>query len=98
MDKVTITQDAELQSRYPTSFPCRIEITNKNGQRKTAVVPNPIGHHDRPMSDEQIVTKFRGLAGRQLPLEQVNPILDRLWKFETENDLRSLFEKLSILE
>jgi 2-methylcitrate dehydratase PrpD len=71
-------------------------ITLKNGARKTAELANPIGHHDRPMSDAQVVDKFRGLAGRKLPAARLDPILERLWRFEGEADLASLFDALRI--
>ena len=66
MKKITITEDAEFNKRYPRSLPCRMTITLKSGEQKTAELSNPIGHHDRPMSDAQVVEKFRGLAGRKL--------------------------------
>ena len=66
MKKITITEDADFNKRYPASLPCRMTITLKNGEQKTAELSNPIGHHDRPMSDAQVIEKFRGLAGRKL--------------------------------
>jgi hypothetical protein len=48
------------------------------------------------MSDAQVVEKFRGLAGRKLPQARLDPILDRLWRFEGETDLPSLFDSLRI--
>ncbi len=96
MQKIAITQDPELERRYPKSFPCRIEITTKAGRRLVASVPNPTGHHDRPMSDEQVAGKFRGLAERQLAPARVQHMLDRLWQFETEGDLARLLGDLRI--
>jgi 2-methylcitrate dehydratase len=96
MKKITVNEDREFNERYPNSLPCRMTITLKNGARKTAELANPIGHHDRPMSDAQVVDKFRGLAGRKLPAARLDPILERLWRFEGEADLASLFDALRI--
>src|SRR5215203_1374923 len=66
MEKIAISEDAGFNKRYPASLPCRMTITLKGGEQKSAELSNPIGHHDRPMTDAQLVDKFRGLAGRKL--------------------------------
>jgi 2-methylcitrate dehydratase len=96
MKKIVIAEDPEFNARYPNSLPCRMTITLKNGERKSAEIANPIGHHDRPMSDEQLVGKFRGLAGRKLAPARLQKVLDRLWRFEGDSDLPSLFDELRI--
>jgi 2-methylcitrate dehydratase len=96
MKKITVTEDEAFNQRYPNSLPCRMTITLKNGEHKTAELANPIGHHDRPMSDEQLIAKFNGLAGRKLAAAQLKNILDRLWRFEDDSDLSSLFDELRI--
>ena len=96
MDKITVTEDAEFNRRYPDSLPCRMTITLKDGTQKTAEISNPIGHHDRPMSDAQAIDKFRGLAGRKLPPSQLDKILDRIWRIENDGDWATLFDDLRI--
>ena len=59
MKKIAITEDDEFNRRYPKSLPCRMTITLKNGEQKTAELSNPIGHHDPP--DE------RCAGGRKIP-------------------------------
>ena len=71
-------------------------ITLKNGERKMAEIANPIGHHDRPMSDAQLIEKFRGLAGRKLAPARLDAILDRVWRIDDGGDLRSLFEEMQV--
>jgi len=96
MRKITITEDPELQRLYPKSFPCRIEITTKAGERKVAEVPNPVGHHDRPMSDEQIMAKIQTLVGRKIAPARASQILQRLWQMETKTIMRGLFDEFVI--
>jgi 2-methylcitrate dehydratase PrpD len=73
-----------------------VTITLKNGEQKTAELSNPVGHHDRPMSDAQVVEKFRGLAGRKLTPERLQKVLDRVWKIESDANWTALFEELRI--
>lgn len=96
MKKIVITEDAEFNKRYPASLPCRMTITLKNGERKTAELSNPIGYHDRPMSDAQVIEKFRGLAGRKLPPAQLQKIIDRVWTIESDGAWTSLFGDLRV--
>jgi len=96
MKKITITEDSEFNKRYPNSLPCRMTITLKNGEQKTAEIANPIGHHDRPMNDAQMVEKFRGLAGRKLSPAQVQNTLDRVWNIDNDGAWATLFDELRI--
>ena len=96
MKKIVISEDDDFNRRYPTSLPCRMTITLKNGKQKTAELSNPIGHHDRPMSDAQVVEKFRGLAGRKLSPEKLQKVLDRVWKIENDKDWASLFDDVRV--
>lgn len=96
MKKITITEDSEFNSRYPNSLPCRMTITLKNGEQTSAEITNPIGHHDRPMNDEQMVEKFRGLAGRKLSPAQVQNALDRVWNIDNDGAWATLFDDLRI--
>ena len=90
MKKIAITEDDEFNRRYPASLPCRMTITLKNGEQKTAELSNPIGHHDRPMSDAQVVEKFRGLAGRKLKPERCRRFWTACWKIENDENWPAL--------
>lgn len=96
MQKIAVTEDPAFNARYPDSLPCRITITLKDGTQRTAEIANPIGHHDRPMSDAQLIEKFHSLAGRMLSPARLPAVLDRLWTFERESDLSSLLQALRV--
>jgi hypothetical protein len=42
------------------------------------------------------VGKFRGLAGRKLSPKRMENILDRVWKFENDDDWVLLFDELRV--
>jgi 2-methylcitrate dehydratase len=96
MKKIVITEDDEFNKRYPASLPCRMTITLNNGEQKTAELSNPIGHHDRPMTDAQVIDKFRGLAGRKLTPERLQSVQDRVWMIESDANWTALFGELRI--
>jgi 2-methylcitrate dehydratase len=96
MKKIVVKEDDGFNARYPESLPCRMTVTLRNGERRTAELANPIGHHDRPMSDAELIEKFRGLAGRKLAPERLDAILDRVWRIDDGGDLRALFDEIRI--
>jgi 2-methylcitrate dehydratase len=98
MKKIKIAEDAEFNKRYPQSLPCRMTITLKNGEQNTAEISNPLGHHDRPMNDAQLIDKFRGLAGRKLPPARLDKVLDRVWRIENDSEWAMLFADVRIEE
>jgi 2-methylcitrate dehydratase PrpD len=71
-------------------------ITLKNGEQKTAELSNPIGHHDRPMTDAQVVDKFKGLAGRKLAPQVLERVLERLWRIEADPQWATVFQDLEV--
>jgi 2-methylcitrate dehydratase PrpD len=73
-------------------------ITLKNGEQNTAEISNPLGHHDRPMNDAQLIDKFRGLAGRKLPPARLDKFLDRVWRIENDSEWAMLFADVRIEE
>ena len=97
-DKISVKEDAQFSQQFPRAVPCRIEITTKSGQRRTAAVEYPRGHVKNPMTDDEVSAKFRTLAGRMLPGTRVDGALDRLWQLDRATDLRAIFETLQIGE
>lgn len=96
MKRISVTLDREIEERYPNNLSCRIEITKKNGERKVASVLNPVGHHRRPMSDNQISDKFLNLVSRQLPHSHAQLVLDQIWKIDSGGGFSSMFQELLV--
>jgi len=80
-DKISI-REAEEYNRRPGEFPCRVEITLRDGTVRSASLDYPHGHHCDPMSDEEVEAKFRDLASRKLPAGRVDTLLAELWRFD----------------
>jgi 2-methylcitrate dehydratase len=58
---------------------------------KTAI-DYPRGHVRNPMSDVEVETKFRALAGRVLPAARVDSALERLWNIDQERDAQIVLD------
>jgi 2-methylcitrate dehydratase PrpD len=97
MKKIVITEHDAFNKLYTDgNLPCRMTITLKNGEQKTAQLDNPTGHHRRPMSDEQLMQKFRGLAGRKLTAAQMQKVVDRVWKIDSDANWPMLFADMRV--
>ncbi len=63
---------------------------------RSAAMNYPRGHHDDPMSDEEVNDKFRQLALRKLSPERVERALDRIWCLEASPSAGDIFELFRI--
>ncbi|MGH8617743.1 MAG: MmgE/PrpD family protein [Burkholderiales bacterium] len=94
-DRIVVREDPALTKRFPAFIPCRMEIATKAGVRTSASIDYPRGHHKNPMSDDEVVAKFRELSGRSLAAERTDELLDRLWTLETLADTGALFDAMA---
>jgi 2-methylcitrate dehydratase len=85
MDRITILRDPALTTRYPEGIPNRLEVTLADGRVLECEVTFPRGHDHNPMTDDEVIAKFRSLAGLQLPEAQVNELIQRVWTLETQD-------------
>jgi 2-methylcitrate dehydratase len=91
-DKITVHDDPSLSSQVPNAFPCRIEMT-VDGRTRAFSLQNPRGHHDNPLSDDDVCNKFTALAARALTQVQASRLLEELWDVERWTMMDRLFEQ-----
>jgi 2-methylcitrate dehydratase len=94
--RISVKEDKDYSLQFPAKIPCRIEIRTKSGKALTARVDYPRGHSSNPMTDAEVSDKFRMLAGRKLPKEQVERALETIWAFDAAKGLDALFESIRI--
>jgi 2-methylcitrate dehydratase len=95
-DKITIREDPELTHQLPDRFPCRVDMRLSGGRMQSAAMNYPRGHHNDPMSDEEVNDKFRQLASRKLSPERVERALERIWRLEASPSAGDIFELVRI--
>jgi len=95
-DKVTVEEDPEFTKRFSAEIPCRLEIRLRDGTLKTAAVNHPRGHYRNPMTDAEVESKFRTLAGRKLSHAQCDQALVRLWKIDQERQPGDVLDALRV--
>lgn len=95
LDKMTLRERPDFTKKFPSSWPCRIEIKTKSGAVKSAELEYFLGHVKNPLSDDQVAGKFRKLSTSILGSKRVETILSKLWNLEQVSDIGeviSLFE------
>jgi len=93
--RITITVDPECEQIYPQQRSARVAITTRAGQRYEAIVREPFGSSEKPMSDDAVSAKFRGLAKRALTESQAAAIEDSVSNLDMLNSIAAFAKSLS---
>jgi len=76
-DRVTATIDPAIKEEQ-----VRATVVLKDGRRLDKFIEHVVGSLERPMSDQDLETKFSGLVDGVLPPAQARRIMDSCWKIE----------------
>ncbi len=91
MRRVLVKEDRELTAAYPGSIANRVTVTLRDGRTLSARVDDPRGHPKNPMTEEEIVQKFRLLTKGLLSEPQAEKTLEFVRTSEKHADLAPLF-------
>ena len=94
LGKIKVVADPEIDAMFPGVKRARVSITTNSGETHTAQVDHAKGSPQNPMSDEEIVSKFRANAGDILSSEQQDQVIDLTWRFD---ELEDIGEYMSLL-
>lgn len=82
MNRIRVAENAEFTQRFPQELSSQIDVTTRAGQRFTERAEYPKGHAENPMTDADVASKFRDLAGDALGAERVSSALETLWRLD----------------
>ncbi len=91
IDRTKIVEDAELNKGYPRGIPNDITITCADGTKVNKRVDFPRGHAGNPMTDDEVVAKFKRMAEGVVSDKTAAEILDRGWSLDSMKDVTPLF-------
>jgi 2-methylcitrate dehydratase len=84
MQKIEILRDPALTEQYPVGIPNRIEIATEGDGFYVREVSFPRGHARNPMTDAEVIEKFRSLAALHLPAPAIDTLQRKVWRLEEE--------------
>jgi 2-methylcitrate dehydratase PrpD len=78
------------QADYPHTFPGRLRMTLRDGRVLERDEPLNRGSAERPLSDDDVMTKFRRNAARALPAGQVEALATAVYGIDAAPNVRQL--------
>ena len=87
MQKVRIQSDPELTGAYPRKWPARVQIVLKDGRQLAAANEYPKGDPENPLSEEEVIGKFKSLVAGVIPPSRAEILIERVLHLEGFPDI-----------
>jgi len=78
MAKVVMVKDASIEATFPKEWPARVVIELVDGQRHEKFVRYPKGDPENPLTWDEMIAKFRALAGAVISSERCDEIIEAI--------------------
>jgi len=82
MNRIRVVESPEFTQRFPQELRSQIDVTTRSGQRFIERAEYPKGHARNPMTDADVESKFRDLAGDALGAQRASVALQTLWRLD----------------
>lgn len=92
LDRTKIREDEALNPGYPVGIPNHLHVKLGDGRTVDKRVDFPRGHYKNPMTDDEVVAKFRKLADGVVSASTADRILELGWKLDELDDVSPLLE------
>lgn len=92
LDRTKITEEPELNPGYPEGIPNHLTFTLADGTKLDKRVDFPRGHYKNPMTDDEVVDKFKRQAAGVVSDATAEKIVDLCWRLDQLSKLGELFE------
>jgi 2-methylcitrate dehydratase len=92
MQRIKVSEKKEFTSQFPSKLMTEIVVMTRGGQRLSVTASYPKGHAKNPMSDEDVSSKFAGLARGILEPGRRDALLKALWDFELAPDIAQVID------
>lgn len=93
MQKIRIKSDPELSAMYPRKWPARVEIVKRSGERLTGFVTHPKGDPENPLSESEVVGKFKSLTRGLIDDDWAERLCERALSLDKISDVSTFFTR-----
>jgi len=98
MNKIKVMVDPVLSNQYPTSTPCWILVETYSGFQLSIDLPSAKGHADNPLSELDMIYKFRKITTPNMDISFSNLFIDDLQHIENISNIRSVLNIIPNLQ
>jgi len=92
LDRISIVETAECNAGYPDGIPNRLIVKLRDGRTLEQFVTYPRGHARNPMTDQEVIAKFRGLARGVVSDDVAANLVSRALHYDELPDTAELLE------
>lgn len=89
MPKVRYARDPELEKNYPKEWLAWVRVTLQDGREVSAEVRFPKGDPQNPLSWDELIEKYRALAGAVWSKQKLEAVREGVQRLEEESSLRN---------
>jgi 2-methylcitrate dehydratase PrpD len=93
MSKIQVRSDPVLSAEYPRKWPARVEIRLRSGERLTGAVEYPKGDPENPLSESEVLGKFKSLVRGLIPDDWAESLCQRVMALERVPDVSMLLAR-----
>ena len=90
MERLSVNSDKTLTAQYPAQWPATVEIELTNGTRLNGSVSFPKGDPENPLSEGEIVGKFKDLTRDFISDTRAERLVERVLNLEQATDVSKL--------
>ncbi len=87
LPKIKVVADPEIDALFPGVKRARVTITCKDGRSHTVQTDVAKGAPEDPLSDEEIIAKFRANAQGVVSDDRIDEIIDATWNLDQTADI-----------
>jgi len=82
LPKIKVVADPEIDALFPKVKRARVTITTRDGRKETSQIDFAKGSPENPLSDEEIVAKFRANSAGTISENRMQEVLEKSWGME----------------
>ena len=90
--KVKMEWDDEAEKRFPTDYVAKVEVKTKEGRTFKAETYHAKGTVENPLSDEELMAKFRNLTEPILDSGKAEKVMEMIWNLDEVQNIGKLID------
>jgi len=97
LGKIKVVADPEIDAMFPGTKRAIVQITTHEGKSFSAQVDDAKGSPENPMSDDEVIAKFKANASGVMPSKQQEKVIEATWALGKEKQsIRDYMKRLIV--